>query len=95
MTSINGVLQGSGASKGFLTTTSDFAPLLRKDPLILPLIPSRLELIDGNTLLARLEELARKSLMHSLQTKVPRGFRLLCEAHDETSAVPMMGVPKG
>ena len=25
--------QGDGASKGFLTTTSDFAPLLRKDPL--------------------------------------------------------------
>jgi restriction system protein len=36
-----GVLQEDGASKGFLTTTSDFAPL------------------DGKTLLARLEELAR------------------------------------
>ena len=39
-----GVLHGDGASKGFLTTTSDFAPLLRKDPLILPFIPSRLDL---------------------------------------------------
>jgi len=56
-----GVLQGDGASKGFLTTTSDFAPLLRKDPLIIPFIPSRLKLIDGKMLLARLEELARKT----------------------------------
>jgi restriction system protein len=56
-----GVLQGDGASKGFLTTTSDFAPRLRTDPLITPLIPSKLELINGIALLARLEELARKS----------------------------------
>jgi restriction system protein len=56
-----GVVHGDGASKGFLTTTSDFAPLLRKDPLIVPFIPSRLELIDGRTLLVRLEELARKT----------------------------------
>jgi len=55
-----GVLQGDGASKGFLTTTSDFAPLLRSDPFISPIIPSRLELIDGSTLLARLEALAQK-----------------------------------
>jgi restriction system protein len=55
-----GVLHGDGASKGFLTTTSDFAPRLRKDPLIIPLIPSRLGLIDGKALLARLEELASK-----------------------------------
>jgi restriction system protein len=56
-----GVVHGDGASKGFLTTTSDFAPLLRKDPLVVPFIPSRLELIDGKTLLVRLEELARKT----------------------------------
>lgn len=55
-----GVVYADGASKGFLTTTSDFAPRLRTDPLIAPLIPSRLGLIDGKTLLARLEELARK-----------------------------------
>jgi restriction system protein len=55
-----GVLPGDGASKGFLTTTSDFAPRLRTDPLIAPFIPSRLGLIDGRTLLARLEELAAK-----------------------------------
>ena len=56
-----GVLQGDGASKGFLTTTSDFAPRLRKDPLILKFMPSQLELIDGKRLLTRLDELARKS----------------------------------
>jgi restriction system protein len=42
-----GVLQTDGASKGFVTTTSDFAPKLREDPLIAPFIPSRLELING------------------------------------------------
>src|SRR5262249_33532665 len=55
-----GVLHGDGASKGFVTTTSGFAPLLRTDPLITPFIPSRLELIDGKKLLARLEDLAGK-----------------------------------
>jgi restriction system protein len=54
-----GVLQGDGASKGFLTTTSDFAPMLRTDPLIVPLMPARLELVNGPMLIARLEELAR------------------------------------
>ena len=34
-----GALQGDGASKGFLTTTSDFAPRLKSDPLIMPFIP--------------------------------------------------------
>jgi restriction system protein len=55
-----GVLHGEDASKGFLTTTSDFAPKLQEDPLIIPFIPSRLELINGKTLLRRLEELAKK-----------------------------------
>jgi len=55
-----GVLQTDGASKGCLTTTSDFAPKIRTDPLIVPFIPSRLELVDGKMLLARLEELAGK-----------------------------------
>jgi restriction system protein len=49
-----GVLQGDSASKGFLTTTSDFAPRLRDDPLIIPFIPSRLELINGRMLRERL-----------------------------------------
>jgi len=54
-----GVLHGDGASKGFLTTTSDFAPKLRDDPLIIPFIPSRLELVNGEQLTARLIELAK------------------------------------
>jgi len=55
-----GVLQGDSASKGFLTTTSDFAPKIKDDPLIIPFIPSRLELINGPTLFKRLEELSGK-----------------------------------
>ena len=42
-----GVVAGDGASKGFLTTTSDFAPRLRtgKDPLVAKFIPAQLELL--------------------------------------------------
>ncbi|MEP6919615.1 MAG: restriction endonuclease [bacterium] len=54
-----GVLQGDGASKGFVTTTSNFAPRLQGDPLIAPYIPSRLELINGKALLKRLSDLKR------------------------------------
>ena len=54
-----GVLQTDGASKGFLSTTSDFAPKIKEDPLIVPLIPARLELINGPKLLKRLQELAK------------------------------------
>ena len=54
-----GVLHTDGASKGFLTTTSGFAPRIKTDPLIVPLMPARLELIDGAQLISRLEELAR------------------------------------
>jgi restriction system protein len=55
-----GVLQGDGASKACLSTTSDFAPMIRTDPFIVPFIPSRLELVNGTALFARLEELAAK-----------------------------------
>jgi restriction system protein len=55
-----GVLQGDKASKGFLTTTSDFAPKLRDDILLKPFMPAQLELINGKMLLARLEGLAKK-----------------------------------
>jgi restriction system protein len=55
-----GVLLADGASKGFVTTTSDFAPRLREDPLIVPHIPQRLDLTNGDTLIARLTELAKK-----------------------------------
>lgn len=55
-----GVLQTDGASKGFLTTTSDFAPRIKDDPLITPLIPQRLGLINGEQLVAKLQEIANK-----------------------------------
>jgi restriction system protein len=54
-----GVLEGDTASKGFLTTTSDFAPRLRDDILIRKFMPARLELIDGRALVQRLGDLAR------------------------------------
>jgi len=53
-----GVVHEDGGAKGFATTTSEFAPKLHEDPLITPLIPSRLELVNGEQLLARLDELA-------------------------------------
>ncbi|MBW1794178.1 MAG: restriction endonuclease [Deltaproteobacteria bacterium] len=56
-----GVLQNDGASKGFLTTTSDFAPKIIDDPLITPFIPQRLELINGEKLISRLQEIASKN----------------------------------
>lgn len=52
-----GAIEGDGASKGFLTTTSDFAPKLRDNPLIKKSMPSKLELINGKELLRRLVEL--------------------------------------
>jgi restriction system protein len=55
-----GVLQTDGAAKGFVTTTSDFAPRIKQDPTITPWIPSRLELINGEMLVRRLKELARQ-----------------------------------
>lgn len=35
------------ASKGIITTTSDFPPLIETDPLIAPLLPTRIELVNG------------------------------------------------
>jgi restriction system protein len=43
-----GVLSGDPkASKGIITTTSDFTPNITKDPIISPLMPYRLELMNG------------------------------------------------
>lgn len=55
-----GVVEMDGASKGFLTTTSDFAPTLREDPLIKPYLGRRIELINGEMLFNRLRELSGK-----------------------------------
>ena len=57
--SLLGVLHADGASKGFLTTTSDFAPKLRNDVLLQPFMPSRLELVNGTMLRDRLTSLVR------------------------------------
>jgi len=54
-----GALQMDGASKGFLTTTSDFAPGLRQDPEWRKVIPTQIELVNGERLLARLKELGK------------------------------------
>ena len=53
-----GVLELDGSAKGFLSTTSDFAPRIKHDLLLQKVIPSRIELINGPELFARLEELA-------------------------------------
>jgi restriction system protein len=52
-----GVIDADSASKGFLTTTTDFAPKLRTDPLIKKYMPGRLQLINGEILLDRLKRL--------------------------------------
>jgi restriction system protein len=54
-----GVLQADhGATKGFVTTTSDFAPRIHEDKFIEPFIPYRLELINGTELVRRLTRVA-------------------------------------
>jgi restriction system protein len=54
-----GVLSGDPkATKGILTTTSGFAPGIAKDPFLSPLMPYRIELMDGKALQAWMEALA-------------------------------------
>ena len=53
-----GVFELDGAAKGFLSTTSDFAPRIKNDLLLQKVIPSRMEFINGPELFSRLEELA-------------------------------------
>lgn len=48
------------ASKGIVTTTSDFAPGIWTDPFISPLIPYRLELLNGTALQKWFEQLAEE-----------------------------------
>jgi restriction system protein len=57
-----GVLSSDrNASKGVISTTSDFAPKLADDPFIKPLLPHRIELVNGEQLLVRLQQHARGS----------------------------------
>lgn len=54
-----GVLQADqNATKGLVTTTSGFAPRIETDPFIAPFVPHRLELIDGEKLIPRLNAIA-------------------------------------
>lgn len=53
-----GVVDLDRASKGVVSTTSSFAPRIASDPFLVPLIPHRLELIDGKSLLEKLKQLA-------------------------------------
>jgi restriction system protein len=48
------------ASKGIITTTSDFPPLMEKDPGIAPFLPTRLELVNGKRLQQWLKELSKE-----------------------------------
>lgn len=50
-----GVVALDRATKGVLSTTTEFAPGIFKDPSISELIPHRLELINGTTLVDRLK----------------------------------------
>lgn len=53
-----GVLHGDQkASKGIITTTSDFAPCIPTDPYLAPLMPYRLELMNGIKLMEWLNKL--------------------------------------
>jgi restriction system protein len=54
------LLSDQSATKGLVTTTSDFAPKIQDDPFIKPHIPYRLQLINGSELVKRLNELAGK-----------------------------------
>jgi restriction system protein len=52
------VLQADhNATKGLVTTTSDFAPRIADDPFIRPYIPFRIELVNGTELLRKLKNL--------------------------------------
>jgi restriction system protein len=54
------LLSDQAATKGLVTTTSDFAPKIKDDPFIKPHIPYRLQLINGGELVKRLNDLAGK-----------------------------------
>jgi restriction system protein len=58
--SLLGVLQADqSATKGVVTTTSDFAPKIHEDKFIKPFIPYRLELINGKQLIENLNSLLK------------------------------------
>ena len=56
-----GVMRLDGASKAVLTTTAQFAPRLRDDRLLKAVIPSELELVDKDTLIPSLVQIAGRA----------------------------------
>jgi restriction system protein len=57
---LSGVVHGDPrASKGILSTTSDFAPHIKSDPLLSHLMPFRLELMNGLKLRQWLSDLSK------------------------------------
>jgi restriction system protein len=52
------LMSDQGATKGLITTTSDFAPMIKVDPLIKPHLPYRIELVNGTKLVERLGKLS-------------------------------------
>jgi restriction system protein len=57
-----GVMSGEqDASKGIITTTSDFPPRIADDPFIKPFLPTRLELVNGTALRQWLADVSRTS----------------------------------
>jgi restriction system protein len=58
--SLVGVISGDlSVSKGIITTTTDFPPLVHKDPYISPFLPTRLELVNGEKLQQWLTKLSQ------------------------------------
>jgi restriction system protein len=55
------VTSDPSASKGIITTTSDFSPRVEQDPSIAPFMPTRLELINGKRLQQMLANLTQSS----------------------------------
>jgi restriction system protein len=53
------LLSDTLANKGVVTTTSQFAPRITDDPFIKPYLPNRIELINGQELVARLRALSK------------------------------------
>lgn len=58
--SVLGVVHIDSFSKGYVTTTSDFAPHLLKDPKLAENVPFRVELINGKRLVERLTTVANR-----------------------------------
>jgi restriction system protein len=57
---LNGVVFADPkASKGIITTTSDFAPRIASDPSIAPLVPTRIQLVNGLELQSWLADIAQ------------------------------------